>query len=192
MYSEPSTSSMEERVRRMCAAAKYQPSAKAGISRCTACPIPTRAAIQVDRKHEDQHQADPEGGQRQAEQGEDLARAIPKTADPHRRENAARDADQEREGHGRQGQQQGVRQPRQVELEHRRAVVKGVAEVALQQAHHEGPVLHPDRLIEAEALADGVDVGLRCPRLHQQRGWIPRHAHEQKIVSDNNSNEISE
>ncbi len=30
-YSEPSTSSIDDRVRRMCAAAKYQPSANAGM-----------------------------------------------------------------------------------------------------------------------------------------------------------------
>ena len=40
MYSEPSTSSIEERVRRMWAAAKYQPSAKAGISTCQTVPEP--------------------------------------------------------------------------------------------------------------------------------------------------------
>ena len=40
MYSEPSTSSIDERVRRMCAAAKYQPSAKAGMSRCSGVPEP--------------------------------------------------------------------------------------------------------------------------------------------------------
>src|SRR5262245_4925891 len=40
MYSEPSTSSMEERVKRIWAAAKYQPSAKAGIKRCHKVPEP--------------------------------------------------------------------------------------------------------------------------------------------------------
>ena len=40
MYSEPSTSSMEERVSRMWAAAKYQPSVKAGIRRCSTLPEP--------------------------------------------------------------------------------------------------------------------------------------------------------
>src|SRR5262249_61662633 len=40
MYSEPSTSSIDERVSRMCAAAKYQPSAKAGISTCQGVPEP--------------------------------------------------------------------------------------------------------------------------------------------------------
>ena len=39
-YSEPSTSSIDERVRRMWAAAKYQPSAKAGIIRCHTVPEP--------------------------------------------------------------------------------------------------------------------------------------------------------
>ncbi len=39
-YSDPSTSSMEERVSRMCAAAKYQPRAKAGMTTCSAVPEP--------------------------------------------------------------------------------------------------------------------------------------------------------
>ena len=39
-YSEPSTSSMEERVRRMWAAAKYQPRAKAGMITWRAEPEP--------------------------------------------------------------------------------------------------------------------------------------------------------
>src|SRR5205085_382355 len=40
MYSEPSTSSIDERVSRMCEAAKYQPSANAGMIRCSALPEP--------------------------------------------------------------------------------------------------------------------------------------------------------
>ena len=39
-YSEPSTSSIEDRVRRMCEAAKYQPSAKAGMIRWSGVPAP--------------------------------------------------------------------------------------------------------------------------------------------------------
>ena len=39
-YSEPSTSSIEERVSRIWAAAKYQPSAKAGMIRCSGVPEP--------------------------------------------------------------------------------------------------------------------------------------------------------
>src|SRR5215471_16470271 len=39
-YSQPSTSSIEERVRRICDAAKYQPSAKAGMMRCNGVPAP--------------------------------------------------------------------------------------------------------------------------------------------------------
>src|SRR5882672_2062848 len=39
-YSEPSTSSIDERVSRMCAAAKYQPRAKAGIKTCQGVPEP--------------------------------------------------------------------------------------------------------------------------------------------------------
>ena len=39
-YSDPRTSSIEERVRRICEAAKYQPSAKAGMIRCNGVPEP--------------------------------------------------------------------------------------------------------------------------------------------------------
>src|SRR4030095_5417457 len=39
-YSDPSTSSIDERVRRMCAAAKTQPSAMDGITRCSSVPDP--------------------------------------------------------------------------------------------------------------------------------------------------------
>ena len=42
------------------------------------------------------------------------------------------------------------------------------------------PVLHPERLIEAELLADGLDVGLAGARLDQQHGRIAGHAHEQE------------
>src|SRR6185369_13637077 len=39
-YSDPRTSSIEERVRRICEAAKYQPSANAGMIRCSGVPEP--------------------------------------------------------------------------------------------------------------------------------------------------------
>src|SRR5215471_15290891 len=39
-YSEPNTSSIDDRVRRIWAAAKYQPSAKAGMIRCSGVPAP--------------------------------------------------------------------------------------------------------------------------------------------------------
>ena len=68
----------------------------------------------------------------------------------------------------------------EVELEHRRAVVERLAEVAAEQARHEEPVLHPERLIQAELLADGVDVGLAGSGLHQQRGRVAGDADEQE------------
>src|SRR6516162_11958179 len=40
MYSESSTSSIDDRVSLICAAAKYQPNAKAGIIRWSALPEP--------------------------------------------------------------------------------------------------------------------------------------------------------
>ena len=113
MYSEPSTSSIDERVSRMCEAAKYQPSAKAGMIRCSGVAgARRRQPAEIDREDQDQHQADPERRQRQAEQREHLADAVPEPADPHRGEDAARNADQQRQPHRDHRQQQRVRQPR--------------------------------------------------------------------------------
>src|ERR1700751_3832727 len=39
-YSEPNASSIEDRLNRIWAAAKYQPSAKAGMIRCSGVPAP--------------------------------------------------------------------------------------------------------------------------------------------------------
>ena len=70
----------------MCAAAKYQPSAKAGIEQMQRrAGAGRRQPAEIDREEQDQHQPDPEGRQRQAEQREDLAGAVPEAADPHRR-----------------------------------------------------------------------------------------------------------
>ena len=55
-----------------------------------------------------------------------------------------------------------------------------MAEVAPQQAHREVAVLHPERAVEAELGADGVDVGLARTRLHQQDRGVAGHAHEQE------------
>ena len=91
-----------------------------------------RQPPEVDREEEDQEEAHPERRQRQPEEREDLARAVPPLVDPHRRDDPGGDADQEREGHRRGGEQERVGQPGEVELEHRGPVVEGVAEVAAQ------------------------------------------------------------
>src|SRR5207253_6642442 len=61
-----------------------------------------------------------------------------------------------------------VRQPRQVELHDWCAVVEGLAEVAVREARHEDPVLHPKRLVETELMADGVHVSLASTGLDEQ------------------------
>ena len=50
---------------------------------------------EINREHQTQDQADPEGRQQQAKQREDFSCAVPKTPDPHRRKDAARNPDQQ-------------------------------------------------------------------------------------------------
>src|SRR2546428_11669465 len=105
MYSEPRTSSIDERVSLMCAAAKYQPSAKAGMRTWSRVRAGGREPAEVDGEEEDHEQADPEGGHREPEQREDLPRAVPPAVDSHRRDDARREADHQREHH-RHGRQE--------------------------------------------------------------------------------------
>ncbi len=51
-----------------------------------------------------------------------------------------------------------MRQALEIEIQHRHAVIEGLAEIAGEQARHEMPVLLPQRLIEAELAADVLDV----------------------------------
>src|SRR5207248_954720 len=81
---------------------------------------------------------------------EQLAEAVPEAADAHRRENPGRDADQERQAHRDEGQQQRVRQALQIELEDRRLVIERLAEIAVSETPHKQPVLHPERPVETE------------------------------------------
>src|SRR5712692_7192554 len=151
-YSEPRTSSMDERVSRMCAAAKYQPSANAGMSTCAAVPEP--------------------------EEGEELARAVPPAVHPHRRDDARRDPDHEREEHRDRREQKGVGQARAVELEDVGPVVERLAEVAASEMGEEAPVLHPERLVEAELLPDRRQVVGARPGLGEEHGRVAGDAHE--------------
>jgi len=139
-----------------------------------------RQPAEVDREEQDQHQPDPELRQRQAEQGEELARTVPEPADPHRGQDAARDADQQRQAHRHHRQQQRVGQALEVELHHRRAIVEGLAEIAGREARHEMPVLLPKRPIEPELAAHGLDVVRAGAGLDQQAHRIAGDAHEQE------------
>src|SRR5438270_6280513 len=58
-----------------------------------------RQPAEINREHQNQDQADPEGGQRQAQQREQFSCTVPKPPDPHRRKDAARNTDQQGQAH---------------------------------------------------------------------------------------------
>jgi len=104
--------------------------------------------------------------------------AVPPAVHAHGGQDPARDPDGQREGHRDHREQQRVRQALEVQLEHRRAVVEGAAEVRAQEALDEHRVLHEERLVQAEVRADRVDVGLAGAGLDEQHGRIAREPDE--------------
>ncbi len=68
----------------------------------------------------------------------------------------------------------------EVQLEHGRAVIEGLAEVAADEMAHEVPVLDRRRPVQAELLADGVQIGLARARLEQQHRRITGDPHEEE------------
>ena len=165
----------------MWAAAKNQPSAKAGMIRCDD-GAGTRGGQppEVDGEEQDHHQADPERGEREPEQREDLPDAVPPAVDAHGGEDAGGNPDQERQGHGGRGEHERVGQAREVELEDGRPVVEGLAEVAAHERRDEVPVLDEQGAVEAELLADLLEVGLARAGLDEEDRRIARHADEEE------------
>ena len=183
-YSEPSTSSIDERVSRMWAAAKYQPSAKAGMSTCSdGARARGGQPAQVDREEQD-HAAGPtqNDGMRQPEQGEDLAGAVPPAVHPHRGDDAGRDADEEREGHGGSARAAASSaaargRARGPACGSRRSGRSRPAGGSRTKRH----VLHDQRAGRGRAAVRmALEVGLAGPRLDQEHGGIAGHAHEQE------------
>ena len=123
---------------------------------------------QPDGEHEDQHQAEPETGDREAEQGHALGDVVPPAVDLHGRDDAGRDADEEGdEGRG-QPKGQRVGQPLEVQLADREPVVEGLAELPLEGVVHEGHVLHGPRAVEPPLVADALEIlGTRAGLRHQ-------------------------
>src|SRR5215475_10502803 len=86
MYSEPRTSSIEERVSRMWAAAKYQPSAKAGMTRCAAVPEPDDGS---HPRYTEKNKISTRPTQNEGSESPSNANTLPalsQAADPHCRE----------------------------------------------------------------------------------------------------------
>ena len=134
MYSEPSTSSMEERVSRMWAAAKYQPRAKAGISRCHTVPEPDDGSHSryTEKNRISTRPTQNEGSDRPSSENTLPARSQKRPTRtaarmplgmPISSENAMAASASSSE-FGRRDE---------VELEHRRAVVERLAEIAMRR-----------------------------------------------------------
>ncbi len=139
-----------------------------------------RQPPEVDGEEQDHHEADPEGGEREPEQREDLPDPVPPAVDAHGGEDAGGDADQERQGHGGRGEHERVGQPREVELEDGRAVVEGLAEVPPHERRDEVSVLDEERAVEAELLADLLEVRLARAGLDEEHRRVARHADEEE------------
>ncbi|MFK4519979.1 hypothetical protein ABIF20_007344 [Bradyrhizobium japonicum] len=108
------------------------------------------------RRGEDQ-QAEPERGQRQAAEADDAQRVVEPRALLHRADDTERNADRCREQQRQPGEPRGDRDPRQDLL--KRGLLRniGVAEIAAQKAADPVPVLHHQRLVDAELL---LQIGL--------------------------------
>ena len=68
----------------------------------------------------------------------------------------------------------------QVQLEHRRPVVKRLPEVTTEEAGDEAAVLHDQRLVEAELPADHLEIVPGGAGLDEQDRGIAGDPHEEK------------
>ncbi len=106
----------------------------------------------MDREHDDEQLADPEGRHRVADQHEARPGLVDAAMRRDRRLNADRDADQDAERIARAGEQQGAGKPFGQDIEHRTAVIHRVAEIAVQHVQQIAVQTLKERLVELEAL----------------------------------------
>ncbi len=130
-----------------------------------------RQPAELHREQEDQHDAEPEVRRGQAPQRKDVRRIVPDGVFLHRRDDAGRDADQQRNDDRHRGELHGHRQLLQHEVEHLLLVAHQLAEVAGEHALDPEHVLHRDRLIEPILFADLLDHrGIAVLARHDHRG----------------------
>src|SRR5437899_2755947 len=133
-----------------------------------------RQPSEPDREHEDQHEPQPEPGDREAEQGHGLRDVVPPAVHLHRRDDAGRNADEQGDERGGETQGQRVGQPLEVELADREPVVEGLAELPLEGVLHEGHVLHGPRAVQAPLLTNPVQIFGACAGFRHERNRVPR------------------
>jgi len=120
-------------------------------------------------RHElDEHDGDPEGGQRLPEHRDDLGGAIEGRALLHRGEHAQGEGHGERHAHGEDGQAQGVGQALADQLAHGPPSAERHTKIAGDSSPHEGQVLLDVGAVEAE-IAPGFRVVL----------WRGRHGEDE-------------
>src|SRR2546427_1623149 len=139
-----------------------------------------RQPSKPDGEHQDQHEPQPEPGNREAEQGHALRDVVPPAVHLHRRDDAGRNADDQGDERGGQTQGQRVGQPLEVELADREPIVEGLAELPLESVLHEGHVLHGPRAVQSPLLTDPVEIfGARAGFRHE-RHRVPREPDDEE------------
>src|SRR5438093_2020130 len=139
-----------------------------------------RQPPQPHGEHEDQHEAEPEAGNRQPEERDALGDVVPPGVHLHRRDDSGGDADEQRDERGGDPERQRVGQPLEVELADWQPIVERLAELALERVLHEGRVLHGPRAVQAPLVADPVEVLGARARLRHQRERIAGEADDDK------------
>ena len=127
---------------------------------------------QGDGEEQHQHQGEPEkrGGLTDGSGGAD-DRVEPAVATDGRHY-AHGQADQRREDHRRDGKIDGGRKTIEDQRERRLIIAERIAEIATQHVAHEADELFVDRPVEAQLIAEEVQVGLRRLSRHEQRHRI--------------------
>ena len=120
-----------------------------------------RQPFEVHREHELQDDGEPEGGNRQAADGDDAHDVVEGGVVPDRGQRAERYADERGEQQREEGELDGGGEAARDIARDRAAGVGGVAEVGLRHLAQVDEELLPDRLVEAVGLADGGDLGRR-------------------------------
>ncbi len=119
----------------------------------------------LNRHQHDQHDAQPEVGDRDAGQCHHVGPDIPAAALADRRDDAGRDADRQGDDHRHDAELKRHRQLGQDQLRHRHLAADGDPHVARQHAGQPVPVLDHDRVVQVVFLAD--------ERQHLGRPLIP-------------------
>jgi hypothetical protein len=139
------------------------PSVIAGST--TPAPLAARDRQQVPRdgEEQDEHRPQPDRRHRHAEQRQQARAVVDGAVAVERREHAERQRHQQRHQHADERQLQRRREALAEDRQHRLAAAQRMSEVAAHQPAEEGAVLHEQRPVEPEVVAQRRDVGALRP-----------------------------